>query len=321
MEKISIIIPVYNVKKYLNDCIQSVINQTYNNLEIILIDDGSTDGSGDYCDEIAKKDSRIFVYHKTNGGLSEARNVGIKISTGKYITFIDSDDYIENLYIETLYNSLIEYKADIAIVNKYHLKDNEKIVHLANSKELFRVFDTKMILESMYSRENNFISTLTMAQLKLYRKELFSDIEFPIGKKYEDSFTTYKTYIEANRIVFVNRPLYAYRFRSGSIIRSGYQLSNLDVLEMYEERLEYFRERGYDLLSTKYHYCIAIANQKELLKKHFPNNPKIYKLDSQFREIYCDILNELPFKKRIKLGIIRFLPFIKRLKYQFIESR
>lgn len=188
MEKISIIIPVYNVKKYLNDCIQSVINQTYNNLEIILIDDGSTDGSGDYCDEIAKKDSRIFVYHKTNGGLSEARNVGIKISTGKYITFIDSDDYIENLYIETLYNSLIEYKADIAIVNKYH-------------------------------------------------------------------------------------------------------------------------------------YCIAIANQKELLKKHFPNNPKIYKLDSQFREIYCDILNELPFKKRIKLGIIRFLPFIKRLKYQFIESR
>lgn len=90
---------------------------------------------------------------------------------------------------------------------------------------------------------------------------------------------------------------------------------------MYEERLEYFRERGYDLLSTKYHYCIAIANQKELLKKHFPNNPKIYKLDSQFREIYCDILNELPFKKRIKLGIIRFLPFIKRLKYQFIESR
>ncbi|MFR2741643.1 MAG: glycosyltransferase family 2 protein [Streptococcus agalactiae] len=103
MEKISIIIPVYNVKKYLNDCIQSVINQTYNNLEIILIDDGSTDGS-EYCDEIAK-DSRIFVYHKTNGGLSEARNVGIKISTGKYITFIDSDDYIENLYIEALYNS------------------------------------------------------------------------------------------------------------------------------------------------------------------------------------------------------------------------
>ncbi|EPX11381.1 glycosyltransferase family 2 protein [Streptococcus agalactiae] len=115
MEKISIIIPVYNVKKYLNDCIQSVINQTYNNLEIILIDDGSTDGSGDYCDEIAKKDSRIFVYHKTNGGLSEARNVGIKISTGKYITFIDSDDYIENLYIETLYNSLIEYKADMSL--------------------------------------------------------------------------------------------------------------------------------------------------------------------------------------------------------------
>ena len=114
-ELISIIVPVYNVEKYLNRCIDSLISQTYQNIEIILVDDGSTDSSSEIVDGYLKKDNRIKVFHKDNGGLSDARNKGIEISKGKYLSFVDSDDYVTNTYIETLYNTIIEYEADISI--------------------------------------------------------------------------------------------------------------------------------------------------------------------------------------------------------------
>ena len=126
-ELISVVVPVYNVEKYIDKCINSIINQTYKNLEIILVDDGSPDNCGNICDEYAKKDNRIIVIHKENGGLSDARNTGIEVSKGKYITFIDSDDYISDNYVSFLYNLIIEYKADISIGKHYVLYENGEI--------------------------------------------------------------------------------------------------------------------------------------------------------------------------------------------------
>ena len=213
-DKISIIVPVYNVEKYLKECIESILSQTYKNIEIILIDDGSTDNSGKICDEYLKKDSRVKVIHKENGGLSDARNTGIEIASGKYIGFVDSDDYIAKDMYDFLYQNIKRENAEISGCNRFLVYENK--IEIYGKKECYEVMDSQRAIEMLCTIGYIGVSAYT----KLYEAKLFKDIRYPKGKINEDMYTTYKLFDKANRIVYDATPKYYYRQRSGSITNS-----------------------------------------------------------------------------------------------------
>lgn len=221
------------VEKYLKRCIRSIQKQTYKNLEIILVDDGGTDNCSRICDEFAQKDSRIKVVHKQNGGLSDARNVGIDIARGEYITFVDSDDYVTQDYIEYLYNLLEKNKADISIVSNKKTWKFSDTVDLVNNKEiLFSNVDAVEDLLYQKHIENS-------AWAKLYKTELFSDIRYPIGMLYEDLGTTYKLLFKATNIVWSNEQKYFYFQRDNSIMNKKFSGKNLDRIFLSQEILNF----------------------------------------------------------------------------------
>lgn len=284
---ISIIIPVYNVEKYLKKCINSIIRQSYNNIEIILIDDGSTDNSGKICDEYALKDNRINVIHKENGGLSSARNVGIEKAHGKYITFIDSDDWIDEEMILTLLKIIKNEKSQIAVCNYFLAyneniqiqKENIKTVNLSNIEALKKLYNEKLC------------TVMTIACCKLFKRELFENIRFPEEKLHEDEFTTYKLLYKAEKISYSNKKLYYYRQREGSIINSVFNKKKLDAIEAFEERILFIERvvkdkelynlaaKGYytTILGRYYFYYKSYSNEKDELKKLEDKAKNFYK--------------------------------------------
>ena len=249
MPKISIVVPVYKVEKYLSKCIDSLINQTYADLEIILVDDGSPDNSGHICDEYAKKDKRIKVIHKENGGLSDARNKGIEIARGEYITFIDSDDYVSLKYCEILYNTIQKHHADIAVSNYLKFNENEEVKEQTINGEI--VMTSIQALEHLYTK--NEAVAMRTAWGKLYKKTLFSSIRYPKGKINEDEFVIHHLYDKAKKVVFVKNPLYYYLQRTSSIMGGEFTEKRLDGLEALEERIEFFEKKG--LHHLKFEAC------------------------------------------------------------------
>jgi glycosyltransferase involved in cell wall biosynthesis len=223
---ISVIIPIYNVEQYLKTCIDSVLAQSYENLEIILVDDGSQDSCGAICDEYANLDSRIIVIHKKNGGLSDARNKGIDICHGEYISFIDSDDFVSKYFIELLYNAAEETNSDIASYSwPVNFVDGQES-NITFTEELkspkIKVLDKKEALKQiLYQKIPN------GAQHRLYKKKILKDIRFPYGYLFEDVATVYKTFILANKIVLVSERAYAYRVRPDSIVRMRFSEKKL----------------------------------------------------------------------------------------------
>ena len=201
-ELISIIVPIYNVEKYLDRCIKSIINQSYNNLEIILVDDGSPDRCGEMCDEWAKIDKRIIVVHKENGGLSDARNAGIDIAKGNYLSFIDSDDYVHKDFIKVLYELCIKYNSDISMCGAFETsKDENCNFNLQQGNECVKY--SKTILE----RKDNIYC---VAWNKLYKKEVFKYIRYPKGKLHEDVAVINKILYYSNKIAITDLRLYFY---------------------------------------------------------------------------------------------------------------
>lgn len=238
---ISIIVPVYNVEKYLKRCIDSCINQTYKNIEIILVDDGSLDECPRICDEYKEKDCRIKVIHKKNGGLSDARNVGIKESKGKYITFVDSDDYIDSDYIEYLYMLLKKYNTNLSICSYSAIYDNGRIITQANDKEY--VISSHDALEKiLYHEEFNVASVA-----KLYDKKLFKNVGFPVGKIHEDTYTTYKLIDQCDNISVGLKSKYNYMIRRGSILTSKFNINKLLLIDAYQEMGNYVLKKYPDL--------------------------------------------------------------------------
>ncbi|MDY3001340.1 MAG: glycosyltransferase [Romboutsia timonensis] len=240
---LSIIIPIYNVEKYLTKCIESVINQTYKNLEIILVNDGSTDNSKDIINKYSLIDSRIKVINKKNGGLSDARNVGIEIAKGDYIAFLDSDDWVELNMYEKLYSYIKQENADIAQCS-YQKVYNEE-VNNQKIKEEIKLISGK---DSLYNLSGKNAGKTVVVWNKIYKRELFNDIRFPKGKYHEDEFTTYKVLYKANKIVDLNLPLVYYRQRDGSITNSKFNIKRLDALEAFNERLAFYKEKNLDEL-------------------------------------------------------------------------
>ena len=227
---ITIIVPVYNAKKYLRDCIESILSQTYHNLEIILIDDGSTDGSEKFVDDYAKSDKRIKVVHQKNMGLSGARNTGLKHTTGKYVTFVDSDDRIEPSMIESLFNALTESHADVSICSFKEIYPNGKIKGFSHNYPK-QVFTTEQALANML-QENGFMISTTM---KLFPTNYFKGIKFPVDKLHEDVGTTYKLIMEAKKIVFIPNEYYIYVHHNNSIINQTFNERKFDLIKLTDQ--------------------------------------------------------------------------------------
>lgn len=233
-ELISVIVPVYNVEGYLKECVDSIINQTYWNIEIILVDDGSPDNCGIICDEYLKKDSRIKVIHKENGGLSDARNEGKKIANGQYIAFVDSDDYISPIFIEVLHKAITERECDVVAINgPTDFWDGERLVRplTINIKDCkIEYLSSKDALEKMLYQEIS-----TGAPFKLYKKSILDEIEFPKGYLYEDVATTYKVFLKSENAAIIYADLYAYRKRKDSIIRQKFSEKKLICLKIFDQ--------------------------------------------------------------------------------------
>jgi len=225
-DKISLIIPVYNVEKFLSRCVNSVIKQTYKNLEIFLVDDGSTDNSGNLCDKYAQKDKRIKVIHKKNGGLSDARNVAIDKITGSYITFIDSDDYVSKDYVEYLFNNLKNTNSDISTCLYQSFYEGEEATIKEEVGELI-VCEKEEALKRLFYQTQ----TTTSAWGKLYKKKLFKGIRYPKGKICEDLDTTYKLFSKSNKVAIGTAKNYYYLIRKDSIINSNFSSKRMDALK------------------------------------------------------------------------------------------
>lgn len=243
---ISVIIPVYNVEKYLEQCVESVLNQTYRDIEVILVDDGSTDGSGAICDEYALQDARVKVIHKENGGLSDARNQGMEVACGDIISFIDSDDYISPYFLEILCEAMEEGNCDVAALKKCcDFWDGEDCVELAKAKNVKNVeyCSAYEAVERMF-----YMDIETGAQFKLYKRHTLNGVKFPIGYYYEDVATTYKTFLNGNKAAIVDADIYAYRKRQDSICRQAFSEKKLSALKIFDEILDDRRIREAGLL-------------------------------------------------------------------------
>ena len=248
-EKITVIVPVYNVEHYLDKCLDSLINQTYKNLEIIVINDGSTDNSGIICQEYAQKDNRIIYIEKENGGQSEARNMGLDLMTGSYVTFVDSDDWVEPNYVEVLHKKLLEYCADIAVGNYYSYNEQEGIFyfHIFGNSYYEKVYDNVSIFENFYESEHMKNFALICVGGKLYKADLFRGLRFEVGKLGEDGYLNQKIYLLAEKTIYLNAGLYAYRQREGSSSRSWTEKWMHALVDAMSERITLLASLGYPL--------------------------------------------------------------------------
>lgn len=274
---ISIIVPVFNVEKYLNQCVQSILCQTYGNYELILVDDGSTDNSGRMCEQYKELDKRVQVIHKENGGLSDARNKGTEAAHGEYITYIDSDDYVSEDYLETLYKLIYTYHADIAVTGIERFYDGE-LPSGGDSSYIEASFAGIKALENvLYQRGMD-----TSACAMLIKKEIAESYPFPYRKYHEDDFTTYNYYLAADLVVLSSRNQYFYRQRKGSIMHSLGQASR-DELEAADNLVNVLSSVSKELrmaaTAKKFSdYCQVLLSTKDLRRQ----DPETYRKISRF---------------------------------------
>lgn len=308
MEKISVIVPIYGVEAYLDRCVRSIVDQTYENIEIILVDDGSPDHCPAICDAWAKKDSRIQVIHKENGGLSDARNAGMAVATGDLLSFIDSDDAIAPDFLEKLHWALTEHHADVAECAVSYVNEAGEILRerkaapmqTMNNMEALR----RLVLEDgIYQTVWN----------KLYRRSAAIDIPFAVGKYNEDEFWTWQVFDRIGTLAVVQEPLYNYLQRGSSIIGVGYNLRRLDGLEAQFQRMEYLQ---------KYEELAALTRQMLMMQCMWQYQTASRMLQGQEREQSMQWIGQrfkripptscrmmtLAFRHRLWLTLFRLAP-------------
>lgn len=316
-EKISVIVPVYNVEQYLERCVDSIINQTYTNLEIILVNDGSTDNSGKLCDELAKKDERIRVIHKENGGLSDARNRGIDESESDLVGFIDSDDYIDSDMYEVLLKNLNDTDADLSMCALYDVYNNTPEAQVTN-KETWKLSSEQAIKMVMEAK----ILSVTAVN-KLYRKSLFTDLKFEVGKIAEDAFIMIKLLDKCEKIVATNEKKYYYVHRENSITTQKFSTKFLNVIEAYEQNSNIISEKYpklKDVAQTRMNWAYFYVLDRLLLDDNYNDKELENKLISYLKNHRKDILNDPLFTKGRKIGFIALL-LSRNLYRKLIEKR
>lgn len=308
---ISIVLPIYKVENYIKKCIESVINQTYKNLEIILVDDGSPDNCGKICDEYAQKDDRIKVIHKKKGGLSDARNVGIKSAMGKYIAFIDPDDFVDYNYIKILYKNILETDSDISICSFREIFENEKIEFGKINNTNVKSFNKIETFNNLYV--DKYALSTVVAWNKLYNMEIWKDITYPKGKIHEDEFVIHKLIQKSVKVVYTDAVLYYYVQHKNSITGNGYNERTFDKFEAFEQRAEFFLKNGYLDLYQKCLYSLCLYNRMVYINTN--NKMLKKKLKNQFKYIskkYID--GKFDTKRKLKVLILKYFPMILKFK-------
>ena len=318
---ISVVIPIYNVEQYLNRCIDSILKQTYTNLEILLIDDCSTDSCGAICDHYSVKDGRIKVLHKKNGGLSDARNIGIAMASGEYITFVDSDDSVASDMIQYLYGLIMKYKVEVSMCQYQSInEEDEHIKTRVYNFDDFLIDSNEKIMESYF--KHKFISSVAWG--KLYKTKLFGDIRYPIGRFHEDEFTTYRVLSLCNKIVVGCERKYFYRQRGGSITNRPFCIKHMDGVFAAEERAQFIESNYKNLNYYAKGSIVGEANQclLKIAKTNFDydkteNIEIIKKLQTIYRQYLMDFLrctNSCKSKIVALLGCLNVKATIKILK-------
>lgn len=277
---VSVIVPVYNVENYMDKCLRSICGQTYQNLEILVVDDGSTDLSGKKCDEWSKKDSRIKVKHQENQGLSAARNTAIDVCSGEWITFVDSDDEVDEKYVEILLGLTEKYNVSISQC----LSKDIKLPVRTQEKMESGVMDSRDFLLSDHYR--------TMAWGKIYKREIFTKARYPYGKIHEDVALTYRLVYESERVAYTNQILYFCNGRPNSINSSGkFYKERLAILQFYKEQVEYYREKKENTLekATLRSYAYALLTNYYKTRKILKEKKIASRIKAEYREIWKSV--------------------------------
>lgn len=310
-DKISIVVPIYNVEKFLPRCIDSLINQSYENIEILLIDDGSTDNCSKICDEYAYKYNNIKVFHKKNGGLSDARNYGIERVESEYIAFVDSDDFVDKDYCKILYKNLIENNADISIC-KFRETTESKIEEVIK-QEVINIYSKFDAQQNILDTTNNLNTITTVAWNKLYKKKLWENIRYPKGKVNEDEFVIHHLIHNSNKVVYTNLELYYYYQRENSIMKKNFTKERLVAIEAFKDRWKFYTDnKEYKELEAKAYsaYMKMIISMYFLLKESNIQSNNISKedcknnsLDNKEEAVSLINLYRKDYTNRIKIGI------------------
>lgn len=306
---ISVIVPVYNVEGYLKKCIESICHQTYENLEIILVDDGSIDGSGFLCDTYAKKDSRFKVIHKTNGGLSDARNTGMEIAAGEWWMFVDSDDYLAPNTAATLLHAAVENRCEIAVCNMVRVYED-------GGQEPFYCPVTK---PTIWADEQRF-ETLKQPSVcnKLFYAGLFEGVSFPKGKYYEDTFVYHVLAYRASQIVLTGLSGYYYLSRRESILgQPRFTDKYFDFVEAVHERAMFLLDHGVSHYGEEacLSLYVAVANAEKHITRSEKNSGKIIDIRKWYGEAYAELIgcNSIGMRQKVRLVLLRYAPFVHSL--------
>lgn len=309
---ISVIVPVYRVEEYLERCVKSILSQTYKNLEVILVDDGSPDQCPVICDACAEKDARVKVIHQENKGLSGARNAGIDAASGEYLAFVDSDDYVSPHFIEELYQLLQDTGCAIGQCRFSYVK-GDGLVEEGDSA--FCIYRGESLMEQLYGPEEK-ATCFVVAWNKLYRAELFKEtgIRYPEGRIHEDEATTYRLFHEAKKLAFLDRALYGYYTENGGSITSVFSAKRLQWLTAHEERIAFFKKNGYEKLLpaayrklcdaciTFYFRCTEQVKDAEELKKELRKRLETYRANG------AAWIAALPLKTRMGYELFSMSP-------------
>ena len=309
---ISVIVPVYRVEEYLERCVESILSQTYENLEVILVDDGSPDRCPTICDAYAGKDARVKVIHQENKGLSGARNAGIELAEGEYLAFVDSDDYVSPHFIEGLHELLQETGCAIGQCRFSYVK-GEKLTEEGDSA--FCIYRGESLMEQLYGPEEK-ATYFVVAWNKLYRAELFKEtgIRYPEGRIHEDEATTYQLFHAAKKLAFLDKAMYGYYTENSGSITSVFSAKRLQWLTAQEERIAFFRQNGYEKLLpaayrklcdaciTFFFRCTEQVEGAEALKKELRQRLETYRANG------ANWIAALPLKTRMGYELFSMSP-------------
>lgn len=309
---ISVIVPVYKVERFLAKCVDSILNQTYPRLEVILVDDGSPDGCPAICDDYARKDNRVRVVHQQNGGLSAARNAGLDIAGGEYIAFVDSDDYIQPDAYEKLFHALGDAEADLAVCNYRWVDTAGNTLPDAQTPITDGVLIGRDDAVRPLGQDNNWY--WVVAWNKLYKRRLFDTVRFPVGKLHEDEFVIHRILLQCERVACVSDALYNYVQHQSGITRSGYSLRRLDGAEALFDRAMALSREGVDP-ATSYYACasglMVMGKGYTQLKLNDPDYKRRYKeLTAQYRQAARPLLKaRLPVLHKARLALNCLSPY------------
>ncbi|MCR4624655.1 MAG: glycosyltransferase [Lachnospiraceae bacterium] len=316
-KKISIIVPIYKVEEYLEKCIESLISQTYRNLEIILVDDGSPDKCGEICDHYAAIDSRIKVIHKKNEGVAMARNDGLDIAQGDYISFVDSDDWLAEDTYECFVESMRKYKVDCVMGCCQVVIDREGELDFRPLREWkLKIWTQKGAMKSVLVDGSAIWN-------RLFKKEVFENLRFPVGRINDDEYTVLRAYALCNRILFLNKPTYNYRIRKNSITTSAFSMRKVDVFYNAKDNMEYIikvRPELKDYAEAKfvkaglycYYNLLKMKTEEQEVKQQ--KKDALRNIKKELRKIRSSIMHNKRIAKRYKAAVAALTMMTRREK-------